>query len=126
MHVPLYCSFNFQNFLHVSLSITRFIARVLLVPFPFQAPEVELGALHNVLEAAPAAFPVLLRLGHQLINNDREQIYSVRRQIEDVIRKKSGQADSRLMTQYAISIAMAQKASCCTVMSGMFHVMCTY
>ena len=92
-------------------SIVRFLARVLLIPFPFQAPSVELGSLNNLLEDAPAAFPTLLQIGHKVIhvNGDHDNIYSIRGAIESMLRHGASLIDSRLMTQYAISIAMAQK-----------------
>ena len=54
--------------------IIRLLARVLLVPFPFQAPSVELGSLTKLLEDAPAAFPTLLQIGHKVINGDHDSI----------------------------------------------------
>ena len=89
--------------------VIRFLARVLLVPFPFQAPSVELGSLTKLLEDAPAAFPTLLQIGHTVIKGDHDRIYSIRGVVENMSRHGASLLDSRLMTQYAISIAMAQK-----------------
>ena len=97
---------TFTSMVLLCSSIVRFLARVLLIPFPFQAPSVELGSLNNLLEDAPAAFPTLLQIGHKLINGT---IYSIRGAIESMLRHGASLIDSRLMTQYAISIAMAQK-----------------
>ena len=89
--------------------VIRFLARVLLVPFPFQAPSVELGTLTKLLEDALAAFPTLLQVGHKVIKGDHDRIYSIRGAVENMSRHGASLLDSRLMTQYAISIAMAQK-----------------
>ena len=82
---------------------------MLLIPFPFQAPSVELGSLNNLLEDAPAAFPILLQIGHKVINGDHDNIYSIQGAIESMLRHGASLIDFRLMTQYAISIAVAQK-----------------
>ena len=100
---------TFTSMVLLCSSIVRFLARVLLIPFPFQAPSVELGSLNNLLEDAPAAFPTLLQIGYKLINGDHDNIYSIRGAIESRLRHGASLIDSRLMTQYAISIAMAQK-----------------
>ena len=89
--------------------IIRFLARVLLVPFPFQAPSAELGSLTKLLEDAPAAFPTLLQIGHKVIKGDHDRIYSIRGAVENMLRHGATLLDSQLMTRYAISIAMAQK-----------------
>ena len=57
--------------------IVRFLARVLLTSFPFQASSVELGSLNNLLQDAPAAFPTLLQIGHKVLNGDHDNIYSI-------------------------------------------------
>ena len=82
---------------------------MLLVPFPFQAPSAELGSLTKPLEDAPAAFPTLLQIGHKVIKCDNDRIYSIQGAVENMLRHGATLLDSRLMTWYAISIAMAQK-----------------
>ena len=101
--------YTFTSMVLFCSSIVRFLARVLLIPFPFQAPSVELGSLNNLLEDTPASFPTLLQIGHKVINVDHDNIYSIRGAIESMLRHGASLIDSRLMTQYAISIAMAQK-----------------
>ena len=82
---------------------------MLLFPFPFQAPSVELGSLTKLLEHAPAAFPTLLQIGHKVIKGDHDRIYSIQGAVENMLRHGATLLDSQLMTRYAISIAMAQK-----------------
>ena len=76
-----------------------------------QAPAAKLGTLSKTLEEAPAAFPTLLQIGQQVMNGGHDHIYSIRTKIEAMVGSDAGQLDSHLMTQFAISVAMAQKVS---------------
>ncbi len=72
---------------------------MILVPFIFDASEVQMGELDNVLRNAPAAFPNLLSIGNQL-SRRTDELQSIR----DEITRCLPDIDSRLSTQYSLSV----------------------
>ena len=80
--------------------------RVVLIPFKFQASQVELRVLHHLLQDAPAAFPKLLAVGKWLEGVDEDTVCNMR---DSVLRSAGGKLESRLATQYALTILCAQK-----------------
>ncbi len=77
----------------------RYIARVILVPFMFDASELQIGQLESILTGAPAAFPYLLSIGNQVVQRCTE-LYQIREKIISCIPN----IDSRLATQYSLSV----------------------
>ena len=59
-----------------------------------------------MLKQAPSAFPKLLSLGKWLDNIKEEDVYAMRQRVQDRV---EGALDSRLATQYAMTIVCAQK-----------------
>ena len=84
----------------------RSLVRAVLIPFKFQASQVELRVLHHLLQDAPAAFPKLLAVGKWLEGVDEDTVCNMR---DSVLRSAGGKLESRLATQYALTILCAQK-----------------
>lgn len=80
--------------------------RAVLIPFKFQPSQVELRVLHHLLQDAPAAFPKLLAVGKWLERVDEDTVFNMR---DSVLRSTGGKLESRLATQYALTILCAQK-----------------
>lgn len=78
------------------------------MPFKFQAPVVELRILEEMIKKAPAAFPKILSLGKWLDKITDTDVAVMRQQVLD---KVGGMLDSRLATQYALTIMCAEKVS---------------
>ncbi len=70
----------------------------------FEAPKVELGVLKAILADAPAAFPDLLSVGSALESLQDSDIAPIR---QDVVLAVGEGVDSRLATQYSISMMCA-------------------
>ena len=68
----------------------------------------ELGTLALVLEEAPATFPVLLSVGKKVEFMEMSMLQDMQRKVGDMIEEK---IDSRLLTQYCISLFCSQEAS---------------
>lgn len=68
----------------------------------------ELGALARILEEAPAAFPMLLSVGKKLEAMEISSLQAIQEKIGAVIEDK---IDSRLLSQYSISLFCAQEVS---------------
>lgn len=84
----------------------RYLVRAILIPFKFQAPRVELRVLAEALKRAPSAFPELLSVGKWLDGISDDEVAELR---QKVLEKVDGTLDSRLATQYSLSIMIAQK-----------------
>ena len=84
----------------------RYLVWAVLIPFKFQASQVELRVLPHLLQDAPAAFPKLLAVGKWLEGVDEDTVCSMR---DSVLRSAGGKLESRLATQYALTILCAQK-----------------
>ncbi len=80
--------------------------RTVVIPFKFQASEVELRILDRLLARAPAAFPQLLSVVKWLEGVENDKVRSMRERVQESVGQ---QLDSRLATQYALSILCAQK-----------------
>ena len=80
--------------------------RTVLIPFKFQPPQVELRVLDHLLARAPAAFPQLLSVGKWLEGVKNSEVRAL---CEDIRENVGRQLDSRLATQYALTILCAQK-----------------
>ncbi len=78
----------------------------MLVPFLYEAGEVELDSLGVLLKKAAGAFQAVLRVGHMLEQIKAEDIYKIR---DEVFRAVGVNFDSRLATHYAFNIACAQE-----------------
>ncbi len=76
------------------------------MPFPYEPPQVELGVLKTILEDAPAAFPALLSVGSTFESLQDADITDLRKEIIEGV---GGTLDSRLATQYCISLMCAMK-----------------
>ena len=87
--------------------IDRYMARVVLVPFLFNASAVEVGQLDEVLSGAPAAFPCLLKVGSNLVKKCSSDLYDIR----EIICACVPDIDSRLATQYSLSMLSCQLVS---------------
>ena len=96
---------TFTSMVLLCSSIVRFLARVLLIPFPFQAPSVELGSVGRHTSS------ISIQLCSKLVQGYKRGPFIPFElgAIESMLRHGASLIDSRLMTQYAISIAMAQK-----------------
>ena len=94
-----------QSCIHCNVMI-RYLSRALLVPFVFEAPEVEIGVLTEVLEQAPSAFPALLSVGRKIELLKTEELHQMQERVASAIVDK---VDSQLCTQYWISITCAQE-----------------
>lgn len=86
----------------------RYLARTVLIPFEHDAPSVELGVLTQVIENAPACFPHLLTIGHKIEMLEVEKLKELQERVTTTV---AGNIDSRLATQYAISIFCALEVS---------------
>lgn len=91
---------------------SRYLARAILVPFVHEAPSVELGTLAHILEEAPATFPVLLSVGKKVELMEMSLLQDMQEKIGTVMEDK---IDSRLLSQYCISLFCAQEVSNCIV-----------
>ena len=72
----------------------------------YEATEVALDSLKELLEVAAGAFPDALRVGHTLEQIDARAIYEMRDEIFEAVGTKF---DSRLATHYAFKMACAQE-----------------
>ena len=91
----------------LSLSLClRYLARAILVPFVHEAPSVELGALAQIIEEAPATFPILLSVGKKLESMEMSTLQEMQGKVGSVIEDK---IDSRLLSQYCISLFCAEQ-----------------
>lgn len=110
----------------------RYLARAVLIPFQFDASDVKLRALPDIIENAPAAFPELLKvvvfievfvivghlhgyklqIGHAVESVDEQDIYCLRKKVI----RRTGIQDSRLATQYALTNYCAKRYvfNCCS------------
>ena len=97
----------------------RYIARTILVPFLFVPPTVKVGRLERILAYAPGAFPDLLKIGKKLVNECslNSKLYLVREKVESYF---PNGLDSRLATQYALSIL------CCEMVLYILHYQAMY
>ena len=66
------------------------------------------GALAHILEEGPAAFPALLSVGKKLELMEMSVLQNVQEKIGAAIEDK---IDSRLLSQYSISLFCAQEVS---------------
>ena len=87
----------------------RYLSRVVLTPFLYEAAEVELDTFEKLLRKAAGAFQAALRIGHTLEQMEAEDIYNIRDEVFEAVGTKF---DSRLATHYAFSIASAQEVFC--------------
>ena len=78
----------------------------MLVPFIHEAPPVELGVLAQVLQDAPAAFPLLLSVGRKVEQLTTVELRPLQERVTGVV---DGKLDSRLCTHYCVSIICAQE-----------------
>lgn len=99
--IIVYCMSFYFFLCYVESQLFRYIARSVLVPFVYDTPDIQLGVLHQILGDAPAAFPALLAIGKKMENLQESQLKAVRCRITDLIGLN---IDSRLATQYAVSI----------------------
>ena len=68
----------------------------------------ELGALAQILEEAPATFPVLLSVGKKVESMEMSMLQDMQGKVGSVIEDK---IDSRLLSQYCISLFCAKEVS---------------
>ena len=98
------CCCAIMHFIIRCKRLNRYIVRTILVPFLFEPPAVEVGRLEKILSLAPAAFPDLLKIGKKVVSECsalNSKLYSVRDKVESFF---PNGLDSRLATQYALSI----------------------
>ena len=62
--------------------------------------------LHHLVQDAPAAFPKLLAVGKWLEGVDEDTVFNMQ---DSVLRSTGRKLESRLATQYALTILCAQK-----------------
>jgi len=67
---------------------------------------VELRILDEILMLVPSAFPKLLSMGKWLDSIQEETVYTMRKLVEEEVDRI---LDSRLSTQYALTLMCAQK-----------------
>ena len=78
------------------------------MPFVHEAASVKLSALAHILEEAPAVFPGLLSVGKKMELMEMPVLQNVQEKIGAAIEDK---IDSRLLSQYSISLFYAQEVS---------------
>ena len=86
--------------------MSRYLARVILVPFAYKPPNIRVDELDTLLEMAPACIPDI-RVINTLSNADPSIFYSMIDVVEEALGESS--IDPRLLAQYAISIVCAQE-----------------
>ncbi len=84
----------------------RYLVRSVIVPFKFQASQVELRTFDQLIQRASSAFPKLLSIGNWLEGIDNDTVHGFSERIREVV---DGHMDSRLATQYALTIMCVQK-----------------
>lgn len=85
----------------------RYLSRAVLVPFVYDPPDVIPDVLHDLLNNAHAAIPSALKVGQRLAKIDKTTIESLSSKIDEMLNEYK--KDSRLTTQYAVSILCAQE-----------------
>ena len=84
----------------------RYLARVVLIPFIYEAPSVKVGALDSMLAEAYMAIPEAISIGKWLTLLSQSDIYEMVQLVQEVM---GGQLEGRLAIQYAMSILCAQQ-----------------
>ena len=87
--------------------MSRYFARVILVPFAYKPPNIRVDELDTLLEMAPACIPDIIRVINTLSNADPSIFYSMIDVVEEALGESS--IDPRLLAQYAISLVCAQE-----------------
>ena len=86
----------------------RFLARVVLVPFAYQAPPVTIDTLDKIVRNAASALPQAIHIGHSLVDScDIDRVYQAVSRIETILGSSS--IDGRLAMQYALSLVCAEE-----------------
>ena len=85
----------------------RYLARVVLVPFTYKSPNIQVDELDTLLKMAPACIPDIIKVINTLSNADPDTFYSMIDVVEEALGESS--IDPRLLAQYAISIVCAQE-----------------
>ena len=89
-------------------SIFRYLARVVLIPFIYEAPSVKVGALDSMLAGACMALPEAISIGKWLTLLPQEEIYEMVQKVQDVM---GGKLEGRLAIQYSMIILCAQQVN---------------
>lgn len=89
-------------------SIIRYLARVVLIPFIYEAPSVKVGALDSMLAEAYMAIPEAISIGKWLTLLPQKDIYEMVQKVQEVL---GGKLEGRLAVQYAINILCAQQVN---------------
>ena len=81
------------------------MCRALLIPFLHQLDYniQSSAAIHNAYESAPAAGPVLISIGHQLVNIGDDELSDIKAHVARV----STGVDARIVMEYSVLIASA-------------------
>lgn len=84
----------------------RYLARVILIPFIYEAPSIKVGALDAMLGEAYMAIPEAISVGKWLSLLPQSDIYEMVDKVQEVI---GGRLEGRLAIQYAMTILCAQE-----------------
>ena len=86
-------------------STSRVVCRALLIPFIHQLDYniQSSSTIHNAYELAPAAGPLLIGIGHQLVNIDDDKLKVIKTHVSRVLPG----VDSRIVMEYSVLIASA-------------------
>ena len=99
----------------------RYLARVVLVPFIYDAPSVKVGALDSMLAEAYMAIPEAISIGKWLTLLTQADIYEMVEKLQEVM---GGQLEGRLAIQYAMSILCAQQVAVTIFMAITVYLKC--
>ena len=89
------------------------------LPFPHQLDYniQSSAAIHNAYKNAPAAGPVLIGIGHQLVNIRDDDVDEIKTHVSSVLPG----VDARIVMEYSVLIASALLVSFSYRRSGYFH-----
>ena len=84
---------------------SKVVCRALLIPFIHQLDyKIQSSStIYNAYELAPAAGPVLIGIGHQLVNIDDDKLEEIKSHVSRVLPG----VDSRIVMEYSVLIASA-------------------
>lgn len=90
--------------MYMLFDISRVVCRALLIPFIHQLDyKIQSSTVFNAYELAPAAGPVLIGIGHQLVNIDDDKLEEIKSHVSRVLPG----VDSRIVMEYSVLIASA-------------------
>lgn len=93
----------------------RFLARVVFVPFVYDAPRIKVDKLDSILSNAHWALPEAIAIGHWLSALEEDDIHAMVDKVQDVF---GGRLDGRLAMQYALYTLCAQRV--CSIHISVF------